>query len=49
VSVGAGLGAAMAGAAALTLACAIVLGLFSRRSRDAVSPGTVPAAPTSAG
>ena len=44
VSVGAGLGAAMAGAAALTLACAIVLGLFSRRSRDAVSPGAVPAA-----
>jgi fucose permease len=49
VSVGAGLGAAMAGAAGLTLACAVVLGLFSRRSRDAVSQAAVPAAPPSAG
>ena len=38
VSVGAGLGAAMAGAAGLALACAIVLGLFSRHSRGRASP-----------
>ncbi len=43
VSVGAGLGAAMGGAAALALACAIVLGLFSRRSGRAVTAGVVPA------
>ena len=36
VSVGAGLGAAMGGAAVLALACAIVLALFSRRG-DAVA------------
>jgi fucose permease len=37
VSVGAGLGAAMSGAAGLSLACGLVLLAFSRRSRDATA------------
>jgi fucose permease len=42
VSVGVGLGAAMGGAAVLSLACAIVLGLFRRRSGRAVTSGAAP-------
>jgi fucose permease len=41
VSVGAGLGAAMGGAAVLALACAIVLGLFSRRGDTVPAGGRV--------
>ena len=42
VSVGAGLGAAMAGAAILALACGIVLALFSRRAGRTISESGAP-------